>query len=197
MIPNERIPQKERAQSRRAEAPVRRASRSKRYEPRPEGHAIVVCAIVVIAAVVFFSMVTGGYFASHTTAATVGSHNLTPAMVNYFYNAQVYEFEKSYGSYLGIDAASLSTQVYNEETGATWADLLMEQALNTAAQTYAIYDEAIANGAALSEDDQSQIDTILSSYELTAAQQGYANVNAYLASGYGARAATQRATRNT
>ena len=155
---------------------------------------IVVCAIIVIAAVVFFSMVTGGYFASHTTAATVGSHNLTPAMVNYFYNAQVYEFKKSYGSYLGIDAASLSTQVYNEETGETWADLLMEQALNTAAQTYAIYDEAIANGAALTEEDQSQIDSTISSYELVATQQGYANANAYLAAGFGAGCNTKSYT---
>lgn len=178
-----------------AEAPVAQGQPVKKGMSRGlKATLIVVCAIVVIAAVVFFSMVTGGYFASHTTAATVGSHNLTPAMVNYFYNAQVYEFEKSYGSYLGIDAASLSTQVYNEETGATWADLLMEQALNTAAQTYAIYDEAIANGAALSEDDQSQIDTILSSYELTAAQQGYANVNAYIASGYGAGCNTKSYT---
>ena len=178
-----------------SEAPVTQGQQTKKGMSRGlKTTLIVVCAIVVIAAVVFFSMVTGGYFASHTTAATVGSHNLTPAMVNYFYNAQVYEFEKSYGSYLGIDAASLSTQVYNEETGETWADLLMEQALNTAAQTYAIYDEAIANGAALSEDDQSQIDTILSSYELTAAQQGYANVNAYLASGYGAGCNTKSYT---
>ena len=178
-----------------AEAPVAQGQPVKKGMSRGlKATLIVVCAIIVIAAVVFFSMVTGGYFASHTTAATVGSHNLTPAMVNYFYNAQVYEFEKSYGSYLGINAASLSTQVYNEETGETWADLLMEQALNTAAQTYAIYDEAIANGAALSEDDQSQIDTILSSYELTAAQQGYANVNAYLASGYGAGCNTKSYT---
>ncbi len=178
-----------------AEAPVAQGQPVKKGMSRGlKTTLIVVCAIIVIAAVVFFSMVTGGYFASHTTAATVGSHNLTPAMVNYFYNAQVYEFEKSYGSYLGIDAASLSTQVYNEETGETWADLLMGQALNTAAQTYAIYDEAIANGAALSEDDQSQIDTILSSYELTAAQQGYANVNAYLASGYGAGCNTKSYT---
>ena len=170
-----------------AEAPVAQGQPVKKGMSRGlKTTLIVVCAIVVIAAVVFFSMVTGGYFASHTTAATVGSHNLTPAMVNYFYNAQVYEFEKSYGSYLGIDAASLSTQVYNEETGETWADLLMEQALNTAAQTYAIYDEAIANGAALSEDDQSQIDSTISSYELVATQQGYANVNAYLAAGFGA-----------
>lgn len=86
-----------------AEAPVAQGQPVKKGMSRGlKATLIVVCAIVVIAAVVFFSMVTGGYFASHTTAATVGSHNLTPAMVNYFYNAQVYEFEKSYGSYLGI-----------------------------------------------------------------------------------------------
>ena len=85
-----------------AEAPVAQGQPVKKGMSRGlKTTLIVVCAIVVIAAVVFFSMVTGGYFASHTTAATVGSHNLTPAMVNYFYNAQVYEFEKSYGSYLG------------------------------------------------------------------------------------------------
>ena len=178
-----------------SEAPVTQGQQTKKGMSRGlKTTLIVVCAIVVIAAVVFFSMVTGGYFASHTTAATVGSHNLTPAMVNYFYNAQVYEFKKSYGSYLGIDAASLSTQVYNEETGETWADLLMEQALNTAAQTYAIYDEAIANGAALTEEDQSQIDSTISSYELVATQQGYANANAYLAAGFGAGCNTKSYT---
>ena len=169
-----------------AEAPVMQGQEAKKGMSRGlKTTLIVVCAIVVIAAVVFFSMVTGGYFASHSTAATVGSHNLTPAMVNFFYRTQVYEFLNSYGSILGMDANTLSTQVYNDETGETWGDLLMEQALNTAAQTYAIYDEAIANGAALTEDDQSQIDTALTSFELSAAQQGYANTNAYITAVYG------------
>ena len=74
-----------------SEAPVTQGQQTKQGMSRGlKTTLIVVCAIVVIAAVVFFSMVTGGYFASHTTAATVGSHNLTPAMVNYFYNAKVY-----------------------------------------------------------------------------------------------------------
>ena len=48
---------------------------------------IAVCAVLIVCIVVFFYMLTSGFFAGHTTAATVGSHNLSPAMVNYFYKS--------------------------------------------------------------------------------------------------------------
>ena len=170
-----------------SEAPVSQSQPAKKGMSRGlKTTLIVVCAIIVVAAVVFFSMVTGGYFASHSTAATVGTHSLTPAMVNYYYRNAVSSMS-SYASYLGLDVnSSLTTQVYNEETGETWADLLLDQALTQAAQVYAIYDEAVANGYTLTEDDQSQIDTVLSSYELSASASGYGSVNAFLAANYGA-----------
>ena len=146
---------------------------------------IVVCAIVVVAAVVFFSMITGGYFAGHSTAATIGTHQLTPAMVNYYYRAAINQMS-SYASYLGVDTTtSLFTQVYNEETGETWGDLLMDQALTGAAQTYAIYDEALAQGFTLSDDQQSSIDATVSTLDLYAAQASLSNANAYLSAYYG------------
>ena len=40
---------------------------------------IAVCAVLIVCIVVFFYMLTSGFFAGHTTAATVGSHNLSPA----------------------------------------------------------------------------------------------------------------------
>ena len=47
---------------------------------------LIVAAIAVfVALVVFFTMLSSGYFAAHTTAATVGTHKLSPAMVNYFF----------------------------------------------------------------------------------------------------------------
>ena len=39
----------------------------------------IICLVLVIAIVTFFSMLTSGYLAGHTTAATVGSHKLSPA----------------------------------------------------------------------------------------------------------------------
>lgn len=50
---------------------------------------IAVCTILVVCIVVFFYMLTSGFFASHTTAATVSGHNLSPAMVNYFYKKRL------------------------------------------------------------------------------------------------------------
>ena len=46
---------------------------------------IVAGIAVFVALVVFFTMLTGGFFAAHSTAATIGTHKLSPAMVNYFY----------------------------------------------------------------------------------------------------------------
>ena len=37
---------------------------------------IAVCTVLVVCIVVFFYMLTSGFFASHTTAATVSGHNL-------------------------------------------------------------------------------------------------------------------------
>ena len=38
---------------------------------------IAVCTVLVVCIVVFFYMLTSGFFASHTTAATVSGHNLS------------------------------------------------------------------------------------------------------------------------
>ena len=50
----------------------------------------IVIAVLAVAVIVFFSMLTTGFFAKHTTAATVGEHKLTPAMVDYFSTCLLY-----------------------------------------------------------------------------------------------------------
>lgn len=145
----------------------------------------IVCAVLVIAIVVFFTMVTTGFFTTHTTAAVASGHKLTPAMVNYYYRSAVQELSQ-YASYIGVDTTkSLTEQVYDEESGQSWADVLMEQALNTAAQTYAIYDEAVANGYTMSDADKEAIDTTVSTLEYYAAASGLSNTSAYLSAVYG------------
>ena len=149
----------------------------------------IICLVLVIAIVTFFSMLTSGYFAGHTTAATVGSHKLSPAMVNYFYKEAYNSMSSQYGdmmSYIIDSNTPLNEQYYDEENGITWADTLIEQGLNSAARIYAIYDEAVANGETLSDDDQSSIDATVSNLSVYATYYGYSNVNGYLAAMYGA-----------
>ena len=148
----------------------------------------IICLVLVIAIVAFFSMLTSGYFAGHTTAATVGSHKLTPAMVNYFYKEAYNSMSSQYGdmmSYMIDSDTPLDEQYYDEENGITWADTLIEQGLNSAARTFAIYDEAIANGETLSDDDQSSIDDTVANLGIYATYYGYSNVNGYITAMYG------------
>ena len=149
----------------------------------------IICLVLVIAIVTFFSMLTSGYLAGHTTAATVGSHKLSPAMVNYFYMDAYNSMSCQYGdklSYIIDSNTPLNEQYYDEENGITWADTLIEQGLTSAARIYAIYDEAVANGETLSDDDQSSIDATVSNLSVYATYYGYSNVNGYLAAMYGA-----------
>ena len=148
----------------------------------------IICLVLVIAIVTFFSMLTRGYLAGHTTAATVGSHKLSPAMVNYFYKEAYNSMSSQYGdmmSYMIDSNTPLNEQYYDEENGITWADTLIEQGLTSAARIYAIYDEAVANGETLSDDDQSSIDATVSNLSVYATYYGYSNVNGYLAAMYG------------
>lgn len=156
---------------------------------------IVVVSIVLVAAIVFLGMVSTGFFVKHTTAATVGNHKLTPAMVNYFYADAYQNLQKSMGQMFGlmIDAnAPLDEQECPiSEEHETWADYLTDAALGTAANTYAIADEAKANGYALSEEDIAGIDSNLELLDVYAPIQGFANANALLAYQYGNGATTK------
>ena len=150
---------------------------------------LIVAAIAVfVALVVFFTMLSGGYFASHGTAAVVGTHKLTPAMLNYFFYDAKATMQSQYGdlySYIIDSDTPLSEQYYNEESGVTWADYLMDEGLKAAVRTYAIYDAAVASGATLSEDAQSQIDSTLENLDLYAQFGNFSSANGYLTYIYG------------
>lgn len=143
---------------------------------------IAIVAVVVIAAIVFLGMVSTGFFAQHGTAAVASGHKLTPAMVNYYYQA-AYNQMSEFLNYILDPDVPLSEQAYSEDM--SWADFLMESALGTAASTYAVYDEAVANGYTISEDGQSGIDSTLEMYEMYATLQGLDSANAMLVYNFG------------
>lgn len=144
----------------------------------------VVIALVLVAVIVFFAMINFGFFESHTTAAVVNGHKLTPAMVNYYYTA-AYSNSSEMLSYLTDTSLPLDEQECALIEGGTWSDYLMEYALSTASSTYAIYDEAIANGYTLSEDSQAAIASELKTLDLMAAMYSYGSGDAFLTAQYG------------
>lgn len=148
----------------------------------------IVCAILVIAMIVFFTMLTTGFFADHTTAAVINGHKITPAMLNYHYRTAYTNLANQMGdffSYMVDPSKPLDEQYYDEAAGTTWADALTDQALQSASASYAIYDEAVANGFALTDDDKTQIDQSIDMLDAYAKAYSFNSANAFLAAQYG------------
>ena len=144
-----------------------------------------VVAIVLVAAIVFLGMVSSGFFTTHTTAGIANGHKLTPAMLNFHY-ASAYQEMSQLLSYMTDPEKPLSEQEYMTEDFETWHDYLVDFALNSAASTYAIYDEAVANGYTLSENAQASLESEAQMLELYAGMSGFSSADAYVAATYGA-----------
>ena len=148
----------------------------------------VVCVLLVVCVIAFFTLLTSGFFATHSTAAVASGHKLSPVMVNYFYRNSYQNMANQYGDYLQyfLDTNTpLTQQYYDEENGVTWADYLLDQGLDEAASLYAVYNKAVDAGYTLTEDDKAQIESELSYLDLSAVYQGFSNADSYLAGMFG------------
>lgn len=160
----------------------------------------VVMALVVLifaATQVIGAITRNGVFEKNTIVATVGEHKLNSVIMNYyFYDAVTAEYnEKSntYGDYTdsyfkqsGLDLSKpLNEQVYDNETGETWADYFMDKAIENAKSDYALYDLAVKDNFKLPEDMQQTIDSTLMNLQFYAAFAGASDVDMYLRMMYG------------
>ncbi len=118
---------------------------------------MILVACIAIGTIVYTSLGKTGIFQKTTIAATVNNHELTAAELGFFYmdaiNYAHNQWQETYGEYtdsmlkmMGLDlSASLGSQIYNAETGDTWADYFIEAAIENARTTYAVYDTAMAD----------------------------------------------------
>ena len=164
-------------------------------------------AVVVLVALVIFAAYVGitraiensGIRERNTVALTIGEHELSNAELNYYYIDSVNNFYNNYGGYaslLGLDLTKpLDEQVINEEDGTTWADDFLTGAIEAAKATYAVVDEATANGYTLPEEATAYVDNTMSTMQMYASLYGYPNTDSYLKAMYG-KGATEETLRN-
>lgn len=154
---------------------------------------VVLAVLVLVAAVsiVISAVNNSGFLRRHTVAATVADHDLNSVEMNYYFVDTInnfYSSNSSYISYLISSGVALDEQNYPFGEG-TWADYFMEQALATAASTYAMYDAAVAAGYQLSEEAQASIDSAIETQtQYATSVYGYSNLNDYLSAMYGSGA---------
>lgn len=125
---------------------------------------------------------------SRNCVAVIGEHKLSAAELNYFYFDAINEFCNTYGNYLVyiLDTNKpLNQQIYDKNTGETWADYFLNAAIEKVKSTYKLYDLAMANGFTLSEEQQNAIEETMSNLDIYAKFYGFKSVNAYLKDFYG------------
>ena len=162
---------------------------------------VILVALVVFAAYIGVSrtITNSGIRERNTVALTIGEHKLSNADLNYYFIDSVNQFYSQYGNYasmMGLDVTKpLNEQVLSGEDRTTWADDFLESAIENAKATYALVDEAKANGYALPEDAVANIDSTMATMDLYATAYGYPNVKTYLKAMYG-KGTTEESLRN-
>ena len=115
---------------------------------------------------------------------TLGDHKATNGVLQVFYWTRVYEFLNyvgSYASYYGIDVSKpFNEQIYDEETGKTWQQLFLEQAITDWQNYNLICDDAKANNYKLAEEQQKELDNLYETLEEAAKEMKLETVEEYL-----------------
>lgn len=178
-----------------------------------KGYTIAFVALIaVIVCVAVFSLVSGvvnrsGILQKNTVAASVGDHELNTVEFSYYYtnvvnntfsqwNSASNNNLELYAQLMGLDLSKpYDKQVYNQETGETWADYFLNAALSSAASDYALADKANAEGHTLTADEEATLENEIQTQNLYAQRYGYSSLDKYLEAiyGYGADEASYRA----
>ncbi|MBE6958553.1 MAG: hypothetical protein E7447_05320 [Ruminococcaceae bacterium] len=158
---------------------------------------VMILVVAIVVGVVVTPMIEGAVYRG-TTAMTIGDHTLSTTDLTYFYMDAISEHQQnvynqyynSFGNYwsimLGFDTTkALNAQNYDEKGEKTWADHFIGTAIDTAKDTYALYDDAKAKGYKLSDSEQKELDSYFDNLDIYATYYGYSSVESWLRNRYG------------
>lgn len=144
-----------------------------------------VCAVCVAALLIWNS----NLLRNSAAAVTINGQKYTAADVQYYYNGLRYQ---AYLNGLIDYGAPAKDQVYDKETGQTWHDYLLEQAVETLKRDVALADAAAAEGYVLSQESADSLQSNLDSLETGWITSGYGSRDAFLKANYGSGMTYQR-----
>ncbi len=149
----------------------------------------VAALVLVLSVVVVSGVVNSGIIERSTTAVTVDNSKISAVELNYYYIDTINNYLSQWGDYVsltGLDTTTaLDEQVYDAETGDTWADYFLDQATLNIQSAYSLYNKAVAEGYTLTEAAQTEIDSTLATMQLYAYYYGFSDVQSYLVGMYG------------
>lgn len=152
---------------------------------------IIILAVVLAIAVacIYGLVIRPNSEPRKTVALHLGEQDVSATEFGYYYYDTVNNFYQNYGGYLSYimsDAgAPIDEQIYDEETGKTWADYFIETAAKSAQYDYAACNAAQRDGFTLSADGEQRIKDSLESLKSSVKEQGFKSLKEYFVSVYG------------
>jgi len=162
----------------------------RRQEERKDRRSMAVytvIGVVVVVAAIVLMVGNSGILQRSLTAKTIGGVKYSAADMQYFYNSAYNTYANNYAF---DSTASVKEQIYDQETGQTWYDFLMQSATESAALGVKAKNE----GYTLSEEAQSQMDSTLSQLNTGWVSYNYSSRDAFVRANFGSYMTYDRLT---
>lgn len=149
----------------------------------------IVLVLAIAIGCVYGFVIRPNTMPKKAVALRTGDHEISAVDFGYYYYDAINTFYQNYGGYLSYlmedPSKPLNEQIYDEESGQTWADYFMDGAAQNAKMDYACYDAAMKEGFKLSEEGEASIKEGLESLEASAKENGYRSLDDYFSQVYG------------
>ena len=164
----------------------------RRQEERASRRSMALYAlvgVVVVVAAAAMILWNTGILQRSLTAVEVGGTKYTAADVELYYNSAynsiVSQYMNSFYMTPFDTSSSTKSQVYDQETGETWYDYLMDQALSNLKSDTALAAKAASEGYALSEEAQKSLDEYLKQLDTAWLTGNYPSRSSFIRTNYG------------
>ena len=148
----------------------------------------IVIALVAVAAV-FILVWNSGMIQRSSTAVTINGESYSPAQVQYYYHSTLENVVNQYVSAVGMPpfdySKSLRDQVYDQESGKSWHDYILEEAVKALTAEVALADKAKEEGFELSQASKDNVKMVLDQLETNWAINGFTSRDAFMRATFG------------
>ncbi|MCI9157155.1 MAG: hypothetical protein HFF44_09520 [Lawsonibacter sp.] len=140
---------------------------------------ISVVVIIAAAALIFWN---SGILQRNVTALNVNGTKYTAAEVQYYYKSL---YNQQANSYAFLPNVSVKEQVYDQETGQSWYDYLMDQTIDTITTNTALASQAQAELFERTAEGQAELETFLAQLNTGWLSYGYSSRDAFIKANFG------------
>lgn len=177
----------------------KQAKDAKKLQVYTRTFIIVMAVIVALMVGIVVRQPVSDALYRNAHALTIGDHEITAIELNYFYTDAILkhykQYSDKYGDYAmtyamlmeGIDFTKpMDEQVRDATTQQTWAEAFLTSAIQTAKETYAIYDKAMSDKDFKNDVQETTYLANIESYlDMYAYYAGFSSVESYLRDSYG------------